>query len=145
MSDLYIRLHDYKFITELFCSRETGIRNAEHQLTNEELEMMKYGVRHSITAPTNYYRALLWPFSNPGPGLVYPEDTVSGDPLKQTQILILWGDEDSFLEKAIPELTKSRLNSSNGSGMVYVKDASHWLHQDNPDVVIQHMAEFLRR
>lgn len=143
-ADAFIRFSDFRFVADLIKGDVGGIRNPENRITDEELEVVKYGVRHSIGGPNNYYRALLWPFAEPGPDLPYPRDVTSGDPLCETPILIIWGDRDAFLSKAIPEITAKRLDTTNGSKMVCIETSSHWVQQDEPDEVIRHLSEFLK-
>lgn len=54
-------------------------------------------------------------------------------------ILLLWGTGDLFLTKQLAEASRSYAQDFK---LVFIEGASHWVQQDRPDEVNQHMREF---
>lgn len=145
LPELFVLLDDYHFINTSMNGRIAGIRSSEKRLTEEELEVFKYGLRRSLTAPVNYYRALIWPFCQPGPELVYPRmKCIPKSKKYAVPTLVIWGDNDVFMNGNMVTLTKEYMDPCNGSKVVFVEGASHWVQQDEPEKVIEIVREFLK-
>jgi len=55
-------------------------------------------------------------------------------------MLLLWGTEDLFLTKQIAEVSVSKAEKCK---LVFIEGASHWVQQDKPEEVNQHIKTFL--
>lgn len=143
LPELLIKLGDYEFFRVAFNGRSMGIKAKENQLTEQEIEVFKYSLRHSFTAPINYYRAMFWPFCQPGRPLTYPKKENAASLEMEIQTMMIWGDQDGALIKPMAEHSRGFLNPQNGSKLIFVEGASHWVQQDRPDAVIRHIEEFL--
>ncbi|XP_039254906.1 epoxide hydrolase 4-like [Styela clava] len=135
---------DYKFMHQIFEGEKEGISNEQNRMTNEEFEVFKYSLSHSMNGPINYYRAAIWPFNQPGPPLLYPRIKSVGKPLHSVPILLIWGDRDAFLSKELAAKSGEYFNTNNGSKVVYVRGSSHWVQQDSPQEIIKHVVDFLK-
>ncbi|XP_039254905.1 epoxide hydrolase 4-like [Styela clava] len=138
------RLSDYRLLGAAFNGNRGGIRNRENRLTDEELEVFKYSVRHSTSGPINFYRANVWPFYQPGPTLLYPRIRSQEKPLYGVPILLIWGNKDAFLTKELADISGKYFNPDNGSKVVFVEGASHWVQQDAPKEAMKNIVEFLK-
>lgn len=56
-------------------------------------------------------------------------------------LLLLWGTNDGALSKEMAELSK---NYADNMTLQYVEGASHWVQQDEPEIVNQHLWDFLK-
>lgn len=59
----------------------------------------------------------------------------------QPQTLIVWGTADIALEKGMGELS---LNHCRDGRIRFIEGASHWVQQDEPELCIKYMKEFLK-
>jgi pimeloyl-ACP methyl ester carboxylesterase len=50
-----------------------------------------------------------------------------------TPTLLLWGEEDAFMEVEMAEVTK--IYVKNYFRLTILSEGSHWLQQDQPDIV----------
>ena len=64
----------------------------------------------------------------------------SPPPLITVPMLIMWGTGDLFLTK---QLAESSAKQAVDCKLVFVEGASHWVQQDRPEEVNQHIREFL--
>jgi len=136
----YTYFFQFPFLPELFLSynKYSWIRSLyddanPNNVTTEDINYIvnTFANRTQKTAVLNYYRNLysidLLRFFN-GEKLLMP-------------VLIIWGENDRFLksyllkgsEQIIDNLTINKVN------------ASHWVHQDQPEQVVAHMKEFLAK
>jgi len=84
----------------------------------------------AITAALNYYRNLLsW--------LLFQPDWPV---LRQTRTLMIWGEEDVALGK---ELTEGTENYVQDFQIRYIPNCSHWVQQEQPELVNQYIRAFL--
>ncbi|MFC7044544.1 alpha/beta fold hydrolase [Halobacteriaceae archaeon GCM10025711] len=134
---------DYAFVDRLFrddpvdpdAFSETDIRRYKRALSRPG----------ALTAAVNYYRALIPQYSRrllvesvPFVDTGLPPTTSQID----TPTMVIWGEQDSTvvpsmadgLEEWIPDVDVRRL-----------PNASHWVQEDCPDTVTDHLLEFLRR
>ncbi|XP_029104846.1 epoxide hydrolase 4 [Scleropages formosus] len=131
LPELLFSIHDFKALKTLFTSSRTGIGRKGSGLTKEDLEayLYYYSQPGALTGPLNYYRNI---FSAP--------------PLRQQDVkcpvLLLWGERDAFLEQEMAELC--RLYIKGHFRLNIISGASHWLQQDQPDIVNTLMWTFLK-
>ncbi|KAK6484325.1 epoxide hydrolase 4 [Huso huso] len=124
-------INDFKAIKYLFTSQTTGIGRKGCRLTSEDMEAYMYVFSQpgALTGPLNYYR-----------------NAFSFLPLKQQEVkspvLLLWGERDAFLEQEMAEI--SRLYIKNHFRLNIISGASHWLQQDQPDIVNTLIWTFLK-
>ncbi|XP_023677689.1 epoxide hydrolase 3 [Paramormyrops kingsleyae] len=130
LPEIALSVEDFKLVRSLFCGRRLGIRNRARQLTAEQLEGYLYRLSQpgGLTAPLHYYRALL---SN---SLYKHQDA-------QVACMLIWGEDDGLL-----------VEGRSGGGRPYARAAatvhmiphcSHWVQQDQPEVVNKLMSDFL--
>lgn len=56
--------------------------------------------------------------------------------------LLLWGERDAFMEVEMAEIT--RIYVKNHFRLTILSEASHWLQQDQPDIVNKLIWTFLK-
>ena len=83
----------------------------------------------AFTGPINYYRAR-FQYGQP----LFHSKVVD------TPTLVIWGTGDAFLETPMASLSMDYC--PNGS-VKYISNASHWVQQEEPQLVNQHISEFL--
>ncbi|XP_006001130.1 epoxide hydrolase 4 [Latimeria chalumnae] len=124
-------INDFKSLKYLFTSHTTGIGRRGCRLTKEDIDAYLYVFSQSgaLTGPINHYRNIF-----------------SCLPLKKHEVtsptLLLWGEKDAFLELDMAEITKRHVK--NHFRLSIVSGASHWLQQDQPDVVNKLIWTFLK-
>ncbi|TVK90588.1 Epoxide hydrolase 4 [Bagarius yarrelli] len=129
--ELMLSINDFKALKSLFTSRSSGIGLKGRWLTAEELEAYLYALSQpgALTAALNYYR-----------------NVFSFLPLKQSEVrspvLLLWGERDAFLEQDMAEAC--RLYIRNHFRLNIISGASHWIQQDQPDIVNTLIWTFLK-
>ncbi|XP_056102210.1 epoxide hydrolase 4 [Rhinichthys klamathensis goyatoka] len=120
--ELMLSINDFKALKNLFTSRSTGISCKGRWLTTEDLEAYLYALSQpgALTGALNYFR-----------------NVFSVLPLNQSEVkspvLLLWGERDAFLEQDMAEAC--RLYIRNHFRLNIISGASHWLQQDQPDIV----------
>lgn len=102
-------------------------------LTPDDVEAYVYAAQKGgLTAPINYYRALEVKTAKQLEE-EYPEPI-------ETPTLIVWGTADEALERSqASEAAKLHRNCV----LKWVEGASHWVQQDQPGLVNEHMRRFL--
>ncbi|XP_034387156.1 epoxide hydrolase 4 [Cyclopterus lumpus] len=129
--ELMLSINDFKALKALFTSRNTGIGRKGRWLTAEDLEAYLYALSQpgALTGALNYYR-----------------NVFSSLPLSQNHVrspvLLLWGEQDAFLEQEMAEAC--RLYIRNHFRLNIISGASHWLQQDQPDIVNTLIWTFLK-
>nr|XP_048303054.1 epoxide hydrolase 4 [Myodes glareolus] len=124
-------INDFKALKHLFTSRSTGIGRKGRQLTTDDLEAYIYVFSQpgALSGPINHYRNIF-----------------NCLPLKHhmvtTPTLLLWGEEDAFMEAEMAEVTKVYVK--NYFRLTILSEGSHWLQQDQPDIVNRLIWAFLR-
>jgi epoxide hydrolase 4 len=83
----------------------------------------------SVTAMINWYRAVL------------RHRPVLTDPRVHVPTRILWGQGDRFL---LPEMAQQSLGYCDAAELTYFPNATHWLHQEEPDAVNAALIEHFR-
>ncbi|KAJ8375288.1 hypothetical protein SKAU_G00058680 [Synaphobranchus kaupii] len=131
LPELMLSINDFKALKCLFTSRSTGIGRKGCWLTSEDMEAYLYAFSQpgALTGALNYYRNIF-----------------SFLPLRQqdvkSPVLLLWGERDAFLEQDMAETC--RLYIKNHFRLNIISGASHWLQQDQPDIVNTLIWTFLK-
>lgn len=121
-----------------------AVQNSGKPSTFSEADMAEYrkawGQKDALKSMINWYRAM---FRNPPTG-TEPDLQGGGKPASPKRplpmpILILWGEQDQFLSKALAQA--SLAVCANGQ-VQYFPDATHWIQHDERHAVSQHLAEF---
>ncbi|XP_011353941.1 epoxide hydrolase 4 [Pteropus vampyrus] len=124
-------INDFKALKHLFTSHSTGIGRKGCQLTAEDLEAYIYIFSQpgALSGPINHYRNIF-----------------SCLPLKHhmvtTPTLLLWGEKDAFMEVEMAEVTK--IYVKNYFRLTILSEASHWLQQEQPNIVNKLIWTFLK-
>lgn len=102
------------------------------QVSDKDIEFYKQAIARpkALTSALNYYRA--------GRGALYPALDV--DPVVRVPVLVIWGEQDVALGK---ELNNGIERYAPSVKLRFIADASHWVQQDKPDAVAQHMLHFM--
>ncbi|XP_023672389.1 epoxide hydrolase 4 [Paramormyrops kingsleyae] len=131
LPELVFSMHDFKALKSLFTSSRTGIGRKGSGLTNEDVEAYLYYFSQpgALTGPLNYYRNM---FSSPA---LRRRDV-------RCPVLLLWGERDAFLEQDMAE--QCRLYIRGHFRLNIISGASHWLQQDQPDIVNTLIWTFLK-
>nr|XP_033781555.1 epoxide hydrolase 3 [Geotrypetes seraphini]XP_033781556.1 epoxide hydrolase 3 [Geotrypetes seraphini] len=131
LPEFLLSLADFKMVRDALTSDKAGIQNPEYRLTDEELEafLFSFSQPKAISGPLNYYRNLFSFLPVNCQDVVVPT-------------LLIWGSKDAFLELGMTQLMKQYVQSR--FRLEIIPDASHWVQQDQPEVVNQLMRTFLR-
>lgn len=117
---------DYSFMKRAMTA--TGRKDA---FSEEDLENYKeaWGQPGALTGMLNWYRAL-------------PKGSFSQTPRKKIEVpvRILWGIGDQFLSQ---QLAKESLNFCKDAELVFIGQATHWVHHEQPFIVNGLIGEFL--
>ncbi|KAF8375103.1 ceeh-2, partial [Pristionchus pacificus] len=121
---------DFLMLEKMFWSKY-GLKNKEN-FTEEDMEAWKYTFSQpdALKSAINYYRCQ---YQHPEKGLKF------GKCIPKT--LIVWGDGDKFLVKENAELSVQWCEDAT---LRFIPGASHWVQQDDPAIVNQHIDEFLQ-
>jgi pimeloyl-ACP methyl ester carboxylesterase len=127
LPELAIQFRDYQAIEIAFKDMAVN-KNA---FTQADIEAYKDATakRGALTAMLNYYR-------NVFRGLMSEQWSV----LEDVPTLMIWGEGDSALGK---ELTYGTDQYVRDFQVRYISNASHWVQQEEPELVNQFMREFL--
>jgi pimeloyl-ACP methyl ester carboxylesterase len=126
LPELVIQSSDYQAIE----SALKGMAVDKSAITPADIEAYKNAAsrRGALTAMLNYYRNLL---SN------RPQRDWS---ILQVPTLMIWGEKDTALGK---ELTYGTQEYVRDFQLRYIPNASHWVQQEQPALVNEHIREFL--
>ncbi|XP_078658495.1 epoxide hydrolase 4-like [Branchiostoma floridae x Branchiostoma belcheri] len=133
LPEILCRSFDFEMITDAFQGKEMGCRRSG-AITDQDLEALKYTFARpgtSITGGINYYRAAF---------KTLPPRSYKGTKV-QCPTLLIWGDQDGALEVGLTEGTDRFVPDFT---LKLVPGASHWVQQDQPEVVNGHMKEWLK-
>ncbi|XP_038179230.1 epoxide hydrolase 4 isoform X2 [Arvicola amphibius] len=124
-------INDFKALKHLFTSQSTGIGRRGRRLTTDDLEAYIYVFSQpgALSGPINHYRNIF-------NCLPLEHHMVT------TPTLLLWGEEDAFMEAEMAEVTKVYVR--NYFRLIILSEGSHWLQQDQPDIVNRLIWAFLR-
>jgi len=127
LPELLLQAGDYQAIETAL----KGMAVNKTAFTNEDIEAYKDAAskRGALTATLNYYRN------------VTQQRVLSLDwSVLQVPTLMIWGEKDTALGK---ELTYGTEEYVRDFTIKYIPTSSHWVQQEQPQLVIQYMREFL--
>lgn len=126
LPELVLQASDYDIVGRLF----TEMAINQRAFTSADIDAYKDAAarRGALTAMLNYYRNILT-------GLL--EQTWG---ILSVPTLMIWGEEDKFLGK---ELTYGTQTYVRDFQVRYIPNCSHWVQQEQPELVNQYMREFL--
>ena len=115
------------------------------------LHVHTQGARNKDAFPPDVVEAFKYTFSQPGaitPTINYHRSMFSyrkktETPSKKTvqvPTLVIWGDDDFFLEKEMADAHSSLVDDIT---VRHIPNCSHWVQQDAPDLVNQYIKEFI--
>ena len=125
LPELLMQAEDYRAITSTFSD---GVSN-KHAFSPKDIEIFKDAAakRGALSAMLNYYR------SNSD---LFQQDWKT----LETPTLMLWGVDDSVLGKELTYSTKPYVEDLR---IKYIENCSHWIQQEQPELVNRYMLEFL--
>jgi len=127
LPEFLMQLDDYRLIEEAF----RGMAINQSAFTDADIEQYKnaFAKRGALTGAINYYRNLPTYLS---------QKKVWG--ILKIPTLMIWGEEDRALGK---ELTYGTEEYVQELRIRYIPNCSHWVQQEQPQLVNQMMREFL--
>lgn len=130
LPELAIQSFDYRLLEEAF----TGMAINKFAFSAADLEAYKQAVAKpgALTAMINYYRA----------NIFQPELTSREWSVLQAPTLLIWGEKDTALGKELTYGTEAYVRDLT---VRYIADSSHWVQQEQPQLVTQYMREFLQQ
>jgi epoxide hydrolase 4 len=134
LPESYLRAHDYEMIAKLF----RGWAIDKSAFSDRDITMFKEAASKpgALTGGINYYRAAFRQF------LASSRRNDRERPKVKCPTLVIWAEEDRALGK---ELTYDfQAEVERPLEIEYVPDCSHWVQQEQPDLVNSYMREFLR-
>ena len=133
LPEFVISQRDYGFFNSIFRGKKAGVRNLDC-VPPEAVEAFKYVFSQpgALTGPINYYRCI---FSMTN--LVEASSSVKKF---EVPTLIIWGDEDLFLESCMADEHREFVQDLT---VKHIPKCSHWVQQDQPELVNQYMREFI--
>ncbi len=129
LPELLFQFDDYRALEQAF----RGMSKNPAAFTDEDIDAYKnaFAKRGALTAALNYYRNV---FSQ---GLLERSWSVLEVPA-----LMIWGEDDQPLGK---ELTYDTDRYVRDFRLQYIANCSHWVQQEQPQLVNQYMREFLAK
>jgi pimeloyl-ACP methyl ester carboxylesterase len=124
-----LRFRDCQFL-DLALRHRPGRKGA---FTAEDIADYKRAFRQpgAATAALNYYRAIFR----------YPRELRSPDPTVAAPTLLIWGEQDPFLETSLSEGLQRLVPRLH---VERFPRAGHWVHVDDPEAVNRLLIDFLR-
>ena len=125
--ELFLQSQDYQFIENAF----KGMAIKKSAFSTEDINVYKDAAakRGALTAMINYYRNILGsPMFNQNSSIL------------EVPTLMIWGEEDTALGKELTYGTESYVEDFQ---IRYISNCSHWVQQEQPELVNQYMREFL--
>lgn len=126
LPELLIQTSDYQAIEFML----KGMTTNKNAFTPADIEAYKNAAsrRGALTAMVNYYRNV---FNS------LEQETWS---ILQVPTLMIWGEEDQALGKELTYETEAYVNDFH---IHYIPNCSHWVQQEQPELVNQYMRDFL--
>ncbi|KAG8226028.1 hypothetical protein J437_LFUL004149 [Ladona fulva] len=138
----YIFFFQLPYLPELVLRSEDMIgfnvlryRNKKNIVTDEDIEAYKYtfGKEGAWTAPINYYRANIF-------NVLHKKPNPKQSPNITVPTLLIWGDKDLYLDERIVGYSKKYVNDLT---IEIIKDANHFVQQDDPKGTNEAMRRYL--
>ena len=125
--ELFLQSQDYQFIENAF----KGMAINKSAFSEEDINAYKDAAakRGALSAMINYYRNLL--------GSTMFNQNWS---ILEVPTLMIWGQEDTALGKELTYGTEAYVKDFQ---IKYIPNCSHWVQQEQPQLVNQYMREFL--
>lgn len=129
LPEFMLSRRDFGFFNIIFRGKKAGVRNRA-VFPPEEVEAYKYVFSQpgAMTGPINYIRC------------IFSDSAKLAKRKIDVPMLIIWGDEDLFLESSMAEAHGSFVTDLT---VKHIAKCSHWVQQDQPDLVNQYVREFL--
>ena len=125
--ELFLQAKNYKFIENAF----KGMAINKNAFSNEDIDIYKNAAaKHgAIKAMINYYRNIFSPkMFNQNWGIL------------EIPTLMIWGEEDTALGKELTYGTEAYVKDLQ---IKYIPKCSHWVQQEQPQLVNHYIREFL--
>jgi pimeloyl-ACP methyl ester carboxylesterase len=124
--ELYLQAQDYQFIENAF----KGMAINKSVFSKEVIDAYKNAAAKpgALTAMINYYRNIFSQFSNHNWSVL------------EVPTLMIWGEEDTALGKELTYGTEAYVDDFQ---IKYIPNCSHWVQQEQPELVNRYMREFL--
>ncbi len=124
--ELYLQAQDYQFIENAF----KGMAINKSVFSEEVIDAYKNAAAKpgALTAMINYYRNIFSQFSNHNWSVL------------EVPTLMIWGEEDTALGKELTYGTEAYVDDFQ---IKYIPNCSHWVQQEQPELVNRYMREFL--
>ncbi|XP_046841692.1 epoxide hydrolase 4-like [Xenia sp. Carnegie-2017] len=132
--ELYLSMGDYRNIEDAYLGTYYGFGNKAN-VNDMDFAAFKFAISQpgALTAAINYYRNFF--------SLCLNDGWLQGQKLITSPTLIVWGDRDLSLRKNCLESIPSFVETST---IRFVGGASHWVQQDEPQIVNDFIREFLQ-
>jgi len=124
LPEIACRFQNYRFLSSSL------VRTAnKNTFTNAEIDIYKKAWRqpYALTAMINWYQAYLLDATK-----TYSDVTIP--------TLIIWGKKDATLSAA---MAKDSLKHCTQGKLIYIDDATHWLHHEKPDMLNELILNFV--
>ncbi|WP_031547099.1 alpha/beta fold hydrolase [Salinicoccus luteus] len=117
--------NDYRYM-------EQALRTTSKKGTFTEEELGAYKIAwarpKTLTSMLNWYRAMPFSMKSVRKGNI------------EVPVKIIWGEGDQFLST---KLAEESLKFTDSNSVIWVEDATHWVHQEKPDFVNDQLIHFL--
>lgn len=129
LPELLLQANDYQAIETAL----TGMAVDQTTFTPEDIDAYKNAIaqRGALTAALNYYRNAF-------------QDNVFGSSqqwrILEVPTLMIWGEKDPALSKELTQGTETYVRNFQ---IRYIPNSSHWVQQEQPQLVNQYIREFL--
>ncbi|MGD1911384.1 MAG: alpha/beta fold hydrolase [Rivularia sp. (in: cyanobacteria)] len=127
LPELFIQAQDYQFIEDAF----KGMAIDKSAFSKEDIDAYKDAAakRGALSAMINYYRN------------IFARRTSNQNwSILEVPTLMIWGEEDTALGKELTYGTEAYVKDFQ---IKYIPNCSHWVQQEQPQLVNQYMREFL--
>jgi pimeloyl-ACP methyl ester carboxylesterase len=127
LPELLVQSNDYQFVETAF----KGMAVDKSAITQADIEAYKDALakRGALTATINYYRNIFQPqFFKPSQSVL------------EVPTLMIWAEKDIALGKELTYGTEAYVKDFQ---IKYIPNCSHWVQQEQPNLVSQYMGDFL--
>ncbi|CAJ0943083.1 unnamed protein product, partial [Mesorhabditis belari] len=132
LPEFTIAANDFGFLDQIFQGNHYGLKVNPKNFDEIDMEAWKYtfSQQGALTGPINWYRCAM-----------KGKSRLSKNDLIKPPTMIVWGTEDAFLVREGADLS---LQFCERARLEFVEGASHWVQQDCPETVNNHIEDFLR-
>ncbi len=134
LPEFIISRRNYGYFSAIFRGKKAGVRNRDG-FSQEDVDAYKYVFSQpgALTGPINYIRCMFTNFAT-------HEDKALSRKKVEVPTLILWGDDDLFLESCMADAHGDLVTDL---AVKHIPKCSHWAQQDNFELVNQYIRDFL--